>query len=486
MPNVGPRPTGEVRKNWRKRDRQWVFALRVRWQGERVWVPLGPEADGWNDYRAELEKENVIREIEAGTWRPPAPPLDPDDRDPIFHEFATFWLEEREADLDRSTYEDYYNLITKHLLPSFHDRRLSAIDYEAIMAYRTARLREGARRKRASEAGRPLRDGDGNRLRPFGARQVNASIRLLAQILDRAVRSEHFDLTRHPARDRELKVRRDKPVYRRYLEADEVLDLLQAALIIDQRSRPETLELARNVRKLRDLENLPWKAIALRIERAPSTAIWLYSQREGGRRARSALIATLALSGLRAHEVAALRVRHLDFTHNRIVIADGKSAESVREVHLSPFLREELIVYVATLTSPSPGTRLFPTKRGTPHTRQNLNRRVLAPAVARAAEMRAERGDSILPPQITPHTLRRTFVTLSAQLGRSASWVQSQIGHADMTTMQRYYLQASRSEIQPRIKNMVDYLLGDASTPDGDAGPRSTDRGLQRLLEGAS
>jgi len=363
---------------------------------------------------------------------------------------------------------------------------LSAIDYEAIMAYRTARLREGARRKRASEAGRPLRDGDGNRLRPFGARQVKASIRLLAQILDRAVRSEHFDLTRHPARDRELKVRRDKPVYRRYLEADEVLDLLQAALIIDQRSRPETLELARNVRKLRDLENLPWKAIALRIERAPSTAIWLYSQREGGRRARRALIATLALSGLRAHEVAALRVRHLDFTHNRIVIADGKSAESVREVHLSSFLREELIVYVATLTSPSPGTRLFPTKRGTPHTRQNLNRRVLAPAVARAAEMRAECGDSILPPQITPHTLRRTFVTLSAQLGRSASWVQSQIGHADMTTMQRYYLQASRSEFQPRIKNMVDYLLGDASTPDGDAGPRATDRGLQRLLEGAS
>lgn len=117
---------------------------------------------------------------------------------------------------------------------------------------------------------------------------------------------------------------------------------------------------------------------------------------------------------------------------------------------------------------------------------QRITRRVLAPAIARAAEMRAERGDSILPPQITPHTLRRTFVTLSAQLGRSASWVQSQIGHADMTTMQRYYLQASRSEIQPRIQNMVGYLLGDASTPAGDGGPTATDQGLQWLLEGAS
>jgi integrase len=67
----------------------------------------------------------------------------------------------------------------------------------------------------------------------------------------------------------------------------------------------------------------------------------------------------------------------------------------------------------------------------------------------------------VLPPAVTPHTLRRTFVTLSAQAGRSASWVQAQIGHADMTTMQRYYLQASRSEIQPETKRLVEYLLGD-------------------------
>jgi len=58
-------------------------------------------------------------------------------------------------------------------------------------------------------------------------------------------------------------------------------------------------------------------------------------------------------------------------------------------------------------------------------------------------------------------------VTLSAQAGRSASWVQAQIGHADMTTMQRYYLQASRSEIQPRIKRVIEYLLGEAGGAEG-------------------
>src|ERR687898_3145169 len=107
-------------------------------------------------------------------------------------------LEEKDADLDRSTYEDYLNLLTNHLLPTFHDRRLSEIDYEAIRAYRTARLREGARRKRASQAGAPLRDRRGRPLRPFGARQVNASIRLVAQILDRAARSSGFRGSRSP------------------------------------------------------------------------------------------------------------------------------------------------------------------------------------------------------------------------------------------------------------------------------------------------
>jgi integrase len=475
------RPTGEVKKTWRKRDQQWRFALRVWWQGERVWVPLGLEADGWNDYRAKLELENVVREIAAGVWRPPERLLDASDRDPSFHEFATFWLEEKEADLERSTYDDYRNLLTKHLLPAFHDKRLSQIDYEAIKAFRAARLREGARRRRAHAAGVPLLDSRGRPLRPFGSRQVNASVRLLAQILDRAVRSELFALAYHRGRDRDLKVKREKPVYRRYLEADELLDVLDAALAMDQRSSPETLELAKLVRHLREVERLPWKRIAARIGRAESTAIWLSRQRAGGRRGRRAAIAALALSGLRSQEVAGLRLRHLDFTHGRIVIADGKTHGSVREVHMPPFLREEPLHYIEELELTGPEDLLFPTKRGTPRSRQNLNRRVLAPAVARAAAARAARGDSVLPPAITPHTLRRTFVTLSAQAGRSTSWVQAQIGHADMTTMQRYYLQASRSEIHPRIKRLIEYLLGEADATDRarddeSEGPRGEER----------
>jgi hypothetical protein len=56
--------------------------------------------------------------------------------------------------------------------------------------------------------------------------------------------SASFDLAGHPARERDLKVKRDKPDYRRYLEADEILDLLDAALEVDQRVSAETAERA--------------------------------------------------------------------------------------------------------------------------------------------------------------------------------------------------------------------------------------------------
>jgi integrase len=74
--------------------------------------------------------------------------------------------------------------------------------------------------------------------------------------------SASFDLAGHPARERDLKVKRDKPDYRRYLEADEILDLLDAALEVDQRVSAETAERAREVRRLRDDLHLRWSDVA--------------------------------------------------------------------------------------------------------------------------------------------------------------------------------------------------------------------------------
>jgi hypothetical protein len=126
--------------------------------GKRRYLTLGTDAEGWDRSRAEEELQNVLADVRRGTWRPHEPELHLEPApEPTFHEFATLWLDEKEADLERNTYADYLNLLTNHLLPAFHDRRLSQIDYEAIRSYRTARLREDARRRRANDAGAPLR-----------------------------------------------------------------------------------------------------------------------------------------------------------------------------------------------------------------------------------------------------------------------------------------------------------------------------------------
>lgn len=37
----------------------------------------------------------------------------------------------------------------------------------------------------------------------------------------------------------------------------------------------------------------------------------------------------------------------------------------------------------------------------------------------------------LLPERVTPHTLRRTFATLSLAAGRDPRWVMGQLGHTD-------------------------------------------------------
>jgi len=142
----------------------------------------------------------------------------------------------------------------------------------------------------------------------------------------------------------------------------------------------------------------------------------------------------------------------------RCQVSDSKTTAGVREVDMSPFLREDLLVYRASLQEVSADGLAFPSRAGTTHTRQNINRRVIAPAVRLADERRSGRGESPLPPRVTAHTFRRTYVTMCAQFGRSLSYVQAQVGHTDANTTNRYYVQGSHGEINPRIREQLAFL----------------------------
>lgn len=317
-----------------------------------------------------------------------------------------------------------------------------------------------------------LRDLDGHPLRPYGPRQINASIALLARVLDRAIKSEAYDVSANPARERDLRVRRDRAAGRRHLEADEVLDILEAALELDQASSARTRQRAHEARRLRDERRLAWKEVAAALDCSIPNAIYLY-QRDladsDSSRARRTMLAVLALSGLRSREAADLTWRQIDFTHGRIVVGGAKTSAGIREVELSPFLREELRLYRAEAGDPSAEELVFPIRRGTTHTRQNVNARVVRRAIHLADARRQARGDVPLPPRITAHTFRRTYVTLCAQFGRSLAYVQSQVGHIDANTTNRYYLKGSSREAEPQIRRLLDLLTGDGVSPNAAA-----------------
>ena len=73
------------------------FALRVTFQGERVFVPLGGSWEGWTEDRVQAEREHIARMIARGEWTPPdnepaaAAPGEP----PSFQVFASEWLERK-------------------------------------------------------------------------------------------------------------------------------------------------------------------------------------------------------------------------------------------------------------------------------------------------------------------------------------------------------------------------------------------------------
>ena len=80
-----------------------------------------------------------------------------------------------------------------------------------------------------------------------------------------------------------------------------------------------------------------------------------------------------------------------------------------------------------------PDAFVFATVSGRPRNKDNVRQRVLTPAVIRANEIRARRGLHPLPP-ISPHALRRTYISLLIEAGAPLPYVMRQVGHEDSRT----------------------------------------------------
>jgi integrase len=457
----GPQALGSIVKRYRKRDRQYAYGLRIRAYGKRYWVPLGTEREGWNDVRAADRRDEIAGLVRRDAWRPPNTfELDPREKNPGFHEFASDWLKRYRRTVDESTADTAQYMLSHHLLPFLHTYRLDEIDYAVLSAYVAHKLERNEEIAAAREAGVTLRDGAGRPRRPLSARTINMTLDLTARIFKDAVKRGL--LNGDVASDRELRL---KVTQRKgnFLEADELLSLIDAASGIDEPISKETLARAELTRRMR-CDNRTWKQIGAELGVAQTTAIWLAGRyrREGHASVRRAILATLGCAGLRNSEVCELDLGDVDFAHGVIHVRDAKTEAGVRQVNMTPWLHDELLAYRASRSDAELDEPAFPTRTGARRDGRNINRKVIAPAMRAANALRAERRQPPLPGSITAHTFRRTFITLMLEAGAPVPYVQAQVGHEDPTTTLAIYGQVLKRRDRRRHGEAFDALMADA------------------------
>lgn len=246
------------------------------------------------------------------------------------------------------------------------------------------------------------------------------------------------------------------------------MDLINAAERIDHSIRPETHENALRVRAMRK-QGQTFAQVAAELGLAVSTTCRLagLSLGEPVKSPRRAIVATLALAGLRAAELCELRWHDVDLEHRVLHVPGTKTDCSLRDVKLLDRLREELTRWKRVAPSVDFDDLVFPTAKGQPRDAGNLRQRVLAPAIREADRDRRARGLMPLPSRLTPHSMRRTFISLLLAGGRPLPYVQRQAGHSDAHTTLNIYAQVIDTDFGAR--EQLEWLC-EYSTDDGGAG----------------
>lgn len=138
-----------------------------------------------------------------------------------------------------------------------------------------------------------------------------------------------------------------------------------------------------------------------------------------------AVVGVMAFAGLRVGEVARLELAHLDLANRLLQVVNGKGGKN-RVVGINARLKELLEAYL--LVRPVGGDpRLFLSAKGKLLARDYLIRRL----------RRVQRHSGL---EVSAHGLRRTFATLASNAGHPINLIQLALGHADLSTTQKYLM----------------------------------------------
>jgi integrase len=293
------------------------------------------------------------------------------------------------------------------LVDRLGELRLSEITLARVDDYKRAMLREQKAIAEARDRGEDIPH------RPLSRETINKTLVRLGQILAAAKR--HGYVTDNPAREEGVKFRTRQP-QRSYLDSAAQIEALLAA----------TREL--------DAEATRYRHVG-----------------------RHAMVATLVFAGLRLGEALSLHWRDVDLAGGWLRVkeeGDAKTEAGTRRVKIRPALHDVLAERKATAKD-GPDDLVFATENGKPHSQSNVRRRI----VAKAADRASEKLETPLP-AITPHSLRRTFMSVLYALGEPPTVVMAEVGHADPKLSLRIYAQAMRRDPEEveRLRALVNGL----------------------------
>jgi integrase/recombinase XerC len=179
----------------------------------------------------------------------------------------------------------------------------------------------------------------------------------------------------------------------------------------------------RNLKTPKTLPAFLYETEMARFSELPDTAGILWPERD------KALILAMYSAGLRVSELVGLSLKNMeaDLSGARIV---GKG-DKERQVFFSDEAREALAAYLparqARIKAEKPTDRLFVSLKGAP---------ISVPGVRWIIAKYSERSG--LQKNIHPHALRHSFATHLVNSGCDVRVVQELLGHASISTTQRY------------------------------------------------
>jgi integrase len=475
-------------------DRAFHLRFQVECRRESLVLHERPDCScgcggGWTEAAARQELADLIVRVRAGFRRPRPPRRLVGRRNvrpmPTFGEYAASWLDAKIAGVlgDRRIAENTirdYRARLRHLA-YLDDYPLDQIDPGLCVDFKAHLLAESEDARRQIAAGAPLRERSGRARRPLAPATIRKVLDALGSILEEAV--EDGLVPQNPARGRRMRVRVPKP-RRTCLEIDELACLFEAAADQDDPLANARLARAKSPSAAAVAElAAQWlrpRQISERLGLSLPTVTYhlrrLGVQSGRGYAGRQMICEMLGRGGVRAGELRNMRigdVRPRDPAGARFAVPESKTEAGVRMVEMSPALAAMVNTHIARLRLldlPSdPRAYLVPNLRGGKLS-QGAVGRIVKEAASLAGERLVAKGMAQLP-YTTPHTLRRTYISVALVANKfDVKFVMSQVGHASSAMTMDVYAQLEQRAKRSHGANF-DRLLAEGGEQVRDLAP---------------